>query len=144
MQAKVQFFNLSQTLSHILSCRLSHFLSHFLALSQLSPPSFSPNLSPNKIFSCTSLPIQSNNYWPVTRFNRFQGSCSQLQNMQEVVFGPVVSLQCMADTYSKQARVEDRQGMRVNINGGSLSPRIKKAYLELYSQPFSIHQKHFF
>ena len=47
-KAKVQFVNLSQTLSHFLSCLRSNFLSQFLAhfLSQLSPLYFSPSLSP--------------------------------------------------------------------------------------------------
>ena len=44
--------------------------------------------------------------------------------MEEVVFGPVVYLQSMDATlpYSKQARGEARQGRRVNITGGRLSP----------------------
>ena len=113
---------LSPTFSPVLSPTFPHNFS----------PTFSPNCShPNSLliclplFSCTLLPIQFQNYWPVTRFNKFQGSSSQLFHMQELVFGlwcPFRAWWPPSPHGSRPGR-EARQGRKVNT-WGSLRPRV--------------------
>ena len=115
-------------------------------------PTFSPNCSPLSLlliclplFSCNALPIQPHDKWPVTRFNNFQGTSSKLYHIQEVIFGPVVSLQSIVAALPtwKQAGQEARQGRRVNT-GGRLNPSVDQSLSGDIFTTFSITQNNIF
>ena len=117
--AKVQFVNISQTLSHFLSCLLSHFLSHFLAhsLSQLFPFYFSHC---SLAFYCQYSLTISGQSLDSTNSRAAPPSCTIYRRWY---LGPWCPCRawlppCPPGSWPGQ---EARQGRRVN-DGGSLSP----------------------